>query len=214
MARGKLLCMAIRMVFIVSFACASPLSPSSARGKIPVMQPAEMLGLAAAGAAAGAINAVAGGGTLVTFPVLIFRYAEDHRQCDEHACARHRHRREHLQPPAAGRRGEAVARALRARERARRAARQRPSHSHGRDGVWEACSVSHPLRDDPFSRAGRVPALRRIRGKGGGASASSRGMGRGDLPVRRLGTEATSARASASSCSHRSASSGCATSTR
>jgi hypothetical protein len=36
------------------------------------MQPAEMLGLAAAGAAAGAINAVAGGGTLVTFPVLIF----------------------------------------------------------------------------------------------------------------------------------------------
>ncbi len=37
-----------------------------------MMQPAEMLGLAAAAAAAGAINAVAGGGTLLTFPVLIF----------------------------------------------------------------------------------------------------------------------------------------------
>ena len=66
------LCMAIRMVFMVRLACAFPSSPSSARGKIPVMQPAEILGLAAAAAAAGAINAVAGGGTLITFPVLIF----------------------------------------------------------------------------------------------------------------------------------------------
>lgn len=37
-----------------------------------MMSPAEMLGLAAAAAVAGAINAVAGGGTLITFPVLIF----------------------------------------------------------------------------------------------------------------------------------------------
>src|SRR5689334_13177446 len=33
---------------------------------------AEVLGLAVAGAAAGAINAVAGGGTLLTFPTLLF----------------------------------------------------------------------------------------------------------------------------------------------
>ena len=37
-----------------------------------MMQPAEILGLAVAAALAGAINAVAGGGTLLTFPVLIF----------------------------------------------------------------------------------------------------------------------------------------------
>lgn len=35
------------------------------------MAPSEILGLAAAGAAAGAINAVAGGGTLITFPTLL-----------------------------------------------------------------------------------------------------------------------------------------------
>ena len=37
-----------------------------------MMPPAEILGLATAAAVAGAINAVAGGGTLVTFPALIF----------------------------------------------------------------------------------------------------------------------------------------------
>src|SRR5213083_1373328 len=36
------------------------------------MSLAEILGLVLAGAAAGAINAVAGGGTLVTFPTLLF----------------------------------------------------------------------------------------------------------------------------------------------
>ena len=44
----------------------------SAFAKEPMMPPAEILGLAAAAAVAGAINAVAGGGTLLTFPVLIF----------------------------------------------------------------------------------------------------------------------------------------------
>src|SRR5262252_9359474 len=36
------------------------------------MGPAEIVGLAAAAVAAGAINAVAGGGTLLTFPTLLF----------------------------------------------------------------------------------------------------------------------------------------------
>ena len=35
------------------------------------MSPAEILGLAASAAAAGLINAVAGGGTLITFPTLL-----------------------------------------------------------------------------------------------------------------------------------------------
>ena len=38
----------------------------------PMMSAVEILGLALSGAAAGAINAVAGGGTLVTFPTLLF----------------------------------------------------------------------------------------------------------------------------------------------
>jgi uncharacterized membrane protein YfcA len=37
-----------------------------------MISPAEMCGLSLSGAAAGAINAVAGGGTLVTFPTLLF----------------------------------------------------------------------------------------------------------------------------------------------
>src|SRR5947208_5056897 len=36
------------------------------------MSPAEIVGLILAGGAAGAINAVAGGGTLITFPALLF----------------------------------------------------------------------------------------------------------------------------------------------
>jgi uncharacterized membrane protein YfcA len=45
--------------------------PSALR-KTAMMSLPELLGLGAAAAAAGAINAVAGGGTLLTFPVLIF----------------------------------------------------------------------------------------------------------------------------------------------
>ena len=64
--------MAIRIVFMVRLSCAFHFHKPPAVGKTRVMPPTEILGLAAAAAVAGAINAVAGGGTLLTFPVLIF----------------------------------------------------------------------------------------------------------------------------------------------
>jgi uncharacterized membrane protein YfcA len=60
------------MVFKVRLARAFLFSKPTASGETPMMPLTEILGLGAAAAVAGAINAVAGGGTLLTFPVLIF----------------------------------------------------------------------------------------------------------------------------------------------
>jgi uncharacterized membrane protein YfcA len=60
------------MVFMVRDARAFYFHELSEPERNPMMPPSEILGLASAAAVAGAINAVAGGGTLLTFPVLTF----------------------------------------------------------------------------------------------------------------------------------------------
>ena len=68
----QVLRMAKRTGFMLPLDRAFRLFHPPAFGETPMMSAAEILGLAAAAAVAGAINAIAGGGTLLTFPVLIF----------------------------------------------------------------------------------------------------------------------------------------------
>ena len=123
------------------------------------MTATEILGLFAAAMAAGAINAVAGGGTLVTFPTLLFfGTGPIIANATSTLALTHRHGGQRLWLPPASSKRQTLALAFCSRQPHWRTGRQHLADPHLQRHLRQTGSLSHPVCDRPVSVAGSLPA--------------------------------------------------------